>query len=253
MNSYLNRAGAPPSTSDDVAMDWMGHPVRPTEMPGMPTEAESAALDSSEGLAADDEFTRLMIRHHAAGSAMAAYAAEHGEHPGVRKFAAVDGPYAAQRDQRDQPPAGRARPARGVACGDPRARAPPHRVNRGRNGRCTRLTSPASSAPIEEPPPMPAPSRSAPCHRRRSSRPGSRSLVSELAANAILHARSQFSVRMLVGPDAGAARGDRPGRRRSGASALRERRHHRPGIGNCRRHVRSLGCRAARGSEDRVV
>ena len=29
-----------------------------------------------------------MIRHHAAGSAMAAYAAEHGEHPGVRKFAA---------------------------------------------------------------------------------------------------------------------------------------------------------------------
>ena len=87
MNSYLNRAGAPPSTVDDVAMDWMGHPVRPTEMPGMPTEAESAALDAAEGLAADDEFTRLMIRHHAAGSAMAAYAAEHGEHPGVRKFA----------------------------------------------------------------------------------------------------------------------------------------------------------------------
>ncbi len=88
MNSYLNRAGPPPSTADDVAMDWMGHPVRPTEMPGMPTDAESAALESSEGRAADDEFTRLMIRHHAAGSAMAAYAAEHGEHPGVRKFAA---------------------------------------------------------------------------------------------------------------------------------------------------------------------
>ena len=30
-----------------------------------------------------------MIRHHAAGSAMAAYAAEHGEHSGVRKFAAA--------------------------------------------------------------------------------------------------------------------------------------------------------------------
>ena len=87
MNSYLNRAGAPPSTADDVAMDWMGHPVRLPEMPGMPTEAESAALDAAEGLAADDEFTRLMIRHHAAGSTMAAYAAEHGEHPGVRTFA----------------------------------------------------------------------------------------------------------------------------------------------------------------------
>ncbi len=89
MNSYLNRAGAPPETSDDVAMDWMGHPVRPSDMPGMPTEAESARLEAATGLAADDEFTRLMIRHHAAGSAMAAYAAEHGEHSGVRKFAAA--------------------------------------------------------------------------------------------------------------------------------------------------------------------
>jgi uncharacterized protein (DUF305 family) len=63
--------------------------VRPTEIPGIPTEAESAALDAAEGLAADDEFTRLVIRHHAAGSAMAAYAAEHGEHEGVQKFAAA--------------------------------------------------------------------------------------------------------------------------------------------------------------------
>ena len=30
-----------------------------------------------------------MIRHHAAGSAMAAFAAEHGEHAGVRTFAAA--------------------------------------------------------------------------------------------------------------------------------------------------------------------
>jgi uncharacterized protein (DUF305 family) len=30
-----------------------------------------------------------MIRHHAAGSAMAEYAADHGEHAGVRKFAAA--------------------------------------------------------------------------------------------------------------------------------------------------------------------
>jgi uncharacterized protein (DUF305 family) len=89
MNNYLNRAGVPPSAVDDVAMDWMGHPVRPADMPGMPTAAESARLDAAQGLAADDEFTRLMIRHHAAGSAMAAYAAEHGEHAGVRRFAAA--------------------------------------------------------------------------------------------------------------------------------------------------------------------
>jgi uncharacterized protein (DUF305 family) len=89
MNNYLNRAGNPASAADDVAMEWMGHPVRPTNMPGMPTEAESAQLLAASGLAADDVFTHLMIRHHAAGSAMAAYAAEHGEHAGVRAFAAA--------------------------------------------------------------------------------------------------------------------------------------------------------------------
>jgi uncharacterized protein (DUF305 family) len=88
MNDYLNRAGSPPSTSDDVAMEWMGHPVRPSEMPGMPTAAESARLNTAEGVAADDEFTHLMIRHHAGGAAMAAYAAVHAENAGVRKFAA---------------------------------------------------------------------------------------------------------------------------------------------------------------------
>ena len=89
MNNYLNRAGSPASAADDVAMEWMGHPVRPTNMPGMPTEAESEQLLASQGLAADDAFTHLMIRHHAAGSAMAAYAAENGEHAGVRAFAAA--------------------------------------------------------------------------------------------------------------------------------------------------------------------
>ena len=89
MNNYLNRAGNPASAADDVAMEWMGHPVRPTDMPGMPTEAESEQLLAARGLAADDVFTHLMIRHHAAGSAMAGYAAERGEHAGVRAFAAA--------------------------------------------------------------------------------------------------------------------------------------------------------------------
>src|SRR3954453_21177934 len=88
MNSYLNRAGGADVAGDgSVAMAWMGHPVRPADMPGMPTKAELGQLDESSGLDADDLFTHLMIRHHAGGIAMADYAAEHGEHAGVRNLA----------------------------------------------------------------------------------------------------------------------------------------------------------------------
>jgi uncharacterized protein (DUF305 family) len=88
MNSYLNRAGGTAVAGDgSVAMAWMGHPVRPADMPGMPTKAELARLGDSDGLTADDLFTRFMIRHHAGGIAMAEYAAEHGEHSGVRNLA----------------------------------------------------------------------------------------------------------------------------------------------------------------------
>jgi uncharacterized protein (DUF305 family) len=90
MNSLLNRAGGADAAGDgSVAMAWMGHPVRPADMPGMPTKAELAELDESEGLAADDLFTRLMIRHHAGGIAMADYTAEHGENATVRNLAAA--------------------------------------------------------------------------------------------------------------------------------------------------------------------
>lgn len=89
MNGYLNQAGGANAVAgDDVAMEWMGHPVAPSAMPGMPTKDERAELDAASGLTADDVFTRLMIRHHAGGIAMAEYAAAHGEHPGVRRFAA---------------------------------------------------------------------------------------------------------------------------------------------------------------------
>jgi len=90
MNSYLNQAGGADVAGDgSVAMAWMDHPVRPADMPGMPTKAELAELDESQGLAADDLFTHLMIRHHAGGVGMAEYAAAHGEHPGVRNLAAT--------------------------------------------------------------------------------------------------------------------------------------------------------------------
>jgi uncharacterized protein (DUF305 family) len=87
MNSLLEDAGDPERASDDVAMDWMGSPVTSARMPGLATETEFAELRGAQGLAADDVFTRLMIRHHAAGAAMAEYAAEHGSNTKVRELA----------------------------------------------------------------------------------------------------------------------------------------------------------------------
>jgi uncharacterized protein (DUF305 family) len=90
MNSYLGQAGAVDdrSVNDDVAMDWMGLAVPKAEMPGMASEAEMAALRAATGRDADDQFTKLMIRHHAAGVAMADYAVEHGENDSVKRLAA---------------------------------------------------------------------------------------------------------------------------------------------------------------------
>src|SRR5688572_14444653 len=59
--------------NDDVAMDWMGEPVDPGDMPGLATQAEFEELEAASGLDADDMFTRLMIDHHAAGVEMADY------------------------------------------------------------------------------------------------------------------------------------------------------------------------------------
>jgi uncharacterized protein (DUF305 family) len=89
MNSLLGEAGSRPSTSDDVAMEWMGHAVPPPRMPGMASDADVDALRAAQGLDADDRFTRLMILHHAAGAAMARYAAEHGENSKVKALAAA--------------------------------------------------------------------------------------------------------------------------------------------------------------------
>jgi uncharacterized protein (DUF305 family) len=86
MNTYLDRAGGPRAAAGEV-MGWMGHAVPAADMPGMPTRAEVDRLRQSEGLDADDRFTRLMIRHHAAGVAMADYAADHGENESVRRLA----------------------------------------------------------------------------------------------------------------------------------------------------------------------
>jgi uncharacterized protein (DUF305 family) len=86
MNALLSESGDRTTASDDLAMDWMGAAVPVAEMPGLPTRAEAVELAAAEGATADDVFTRLMIRHHAAGTAMAAYAAEHGKSARVRNL-----------------------------------------------------------------------------------------------------------------------------------------------------------------------
>jgi uncharacterized protein (DUF305 family) len=90
MNNLVTEAGdaADQIANDDVAMEWMGHPVDPAGMPGMATAEELEELSAATGVAADDLFSRLMIAHHAAGAEMAEYEAEHGENETVRSFAA---------------------------------------------------------------------------------------------------------------------------------------------------------------------
>ena len=89
MNALLDGAGDPDSAADDVAMDWMGMPVASNRMPGLATEAEFAELRAARGIDADDVFTQLMIRHHAAGAVMADHAAANGSNKRVRELAAA--------------------------------------------------------------------------------------------------------------------------------------------------------------------
>lgn len=89
MNQLLLDAGGATPGDKEVAMEWMGEPVTASRMPGMANEGEFASLRAAEGLAADDQFTRLMIRHHAGGIAMAKYAAANGKNDRVKRLAAA--------------------------------------------------------------------------------------------------------------------------------------------------------------------
>jgi uncharacterized protein (DUF305 family) len=75
-----------PATSADLPMTWMGHPVS-DRMPGMASPEELAQLDQLTGTAADEEFLRLMIRHHQGGIPMAEAALEQSGNTQVRDLA----------------------------------------------------------------------------------------------------------------------------------------------------------------------
>ncbi len=87
MGEYLttwHQAG----TENDSAMAWMGMRVPRNDMPGLATKSQLATLAAARGDALDQEFTRLMIDHHAAGIHMADYAGPHAITAAVKRWAA---------------------------------------------------------------------------------------------------------------------------------------------------------------------
>jgi uncharacterized protein (DUF305 family) len=87
MNGLLAHASDTSTVGDGIAMDWMGHPVPSARMPGLATKADYDRLAQATPSEADDQFSRLMIRHHEAGVEMADYAARNGENDAVRALA----------------------------------------------------------------------------------------------------------------------------------------------------------------------
>lgn len=71
-------------TSTGPAMAWMGHDG---EMPGMASGGEIAALETLPPGELEEEFLRLMVRHHLGAVPMAAFAADRGTSPDLVRLA----------------------------------------------------------------------------------------------------------------------------------------------------------------------
>ncbi|MEV8231034.1 DUF305 domain-containing protein [Streptomyces sp. NPDC079167] len=80
-----------PKSSDRPPMEWMGHPVTPSDgslMPGMATDTQLEALRAARGRDAEVRFLRLMTVHHRAGADMARAAAGSAGTDEIRDLAA---------------------------------------------------------------------------------------------------------------------------------------------------------------------
>ncbi|MEE1777305.1 DUF305 domain-containing protein [[Kitasatospora] papulosa] len=80
-----------PKSSDRPPMEWMGHPVTPSDgslMPGMATDTELDRLRAADGKDAEVLFLRLMTVHHRAGADMARAAADAAGTDEIRSLAA---------------------------------------------------------------------------------------------------------------------------------------------------------------------
>jgi len=87
MEALLEDWGQWPYPQDRTAMAWMDMSSKPSEMPGMQSEADIAAMQEASGSDFDERFIKMMIDHHRGGIHMADYAAEHAEDPRVRSLA----------------------------------------------------------------------------------------------------------------------------------------------------------------------
>ncbi|MFE0002987.1 DUF305 domain-containing protein [[Kitasatospora] papulosa] len=80
-----------PKSSDRPPMEWMGHPVTPSDgslMSGMATDTELDRLRAADGKDAEVLFLRLMTVHHRAGADMARAAAGAAGTDEIRSLAA---------------------------------------------------------------------------------------------------------------------------------------------------------------------
>ncbi|MEU0132759.1 DUF305 domain-containing protein [Streptomyces sp. NPDC006296] len=90
MLGWLESWGRPKS-SDRPPMEWMGHPVTPSDgslMPGMATDTQLDRLRAADGRDAEVLFLRLMTVHHRAGADMARAAADEAGTEEIRSLAA---------------------------------------------------------------------------------------------------------------------------------------------------------------------
>ncbi len=85
-----------PQTTSDAPMSWMnmshgsmdhGSDKSTTTMPGMATDEELTALRNAEGVDAEKQFLRLMIKHHEGGVTMANGILALTKQPDVRSLA----------------------------------------------------------------------------------------------------------------------------------------------------------------------
>jgi uncharacterized protein (DUF305 family) len=87
MLRLLEEMDAPSVSDDGTAMSWMGHPVDPSEMPGMATQEQLDELARATGSEADALFVELMSAHHQGGIDMAEEAAADGDNDDVVRLA----------------------------------------------------------------------------------------------------------------------------------------------------------------------
>ena len=86
MSGWLQLWNQTPTDPSEIPMAWMGEP-HSSGMPGMATRAQVAALRTARQSDVDEQFLRLMIRHHRGALPMADFATAHASSSAMRDLA----------------------------------------------------------------------------------------------------------------------------------------------------------------------